>query len=69
MAKYDKLRKLERNRLLGEYHKRHPEMSWGEVGKEFGITRQRARKIWEEQKNIEAAGRAASVVEISGGEG
>lgn len=45
MAKYDGMRKLERNRLIMEYRKEHPEMSLGEIGGLFNISPQRVSKI------------------------
>ena len=44
MAKYDSLRKLERNRLLVEYYQSHPEASLREIGELFNISPQR---VWE----------------------
>jgi len=48
MARYDTMRKLERNRALVEYRNQHPEMSWAEIGAQFEVTCQRA---WEICKN------------------
>jgi predicted transcriptional regulator len=44
MAKYDAMRKLERNIALIQYYKEHPEMSLREIAKIFNITPQR---VWE----------------------
>jgi len=43
MAKYDRLRKLERNKALVEYATAHPELSLKEIGKIFGIS---AVRVW-----------------------
>ena len=43
--KYDSERKLECNRLLVEYCLAHPELSLGEVGKIYNISRQRVSVI------------------------
>lgn len=45
MAKYDSLRKLERNRLLREYRDAHPELSLKEIGKVFNISESRVWRI------------------------
>lgn len=45
MAKYDSLRKLERNRLLREYTEAHPELSLKEIGKVFNISESRVWRI------------------------
>jgi DNA-directed RNA polymerase sigma subunit (sigma70/sigma32) len=45
MAKYDSLRKLERNRLLLEYREKHPEASIQEIGNVFNISKERARQL------------------------
>jgi len=45
MAKYDGLRKLERNRLLKEYRHANPELSLKEIGKVFGISESRVWRI------------------------
>ena len=45
MSRYDKLRKLERNRALVEYQERHPTFSLEEIGKVFGITKQRVFQV------------------------
>ena len=43
--KYDAVRKTERNKLLREYHKQHPELSLKEIGEIFGISKQRVHQI------------------------
>ena len=55
MAKYDSMRKLERNRLLVEYREEHPEASWAEIGELFKISYQRAREIYYNERNRKAA--------------
>jgi len=45
MARYDALRKLERNRMLKEYAKTHPELSYKEIGQAFGVSGSRAWRI------------------------
>ena len=52
MARYDKKKKLERNRELANYASRHPELSLEEIGREFGITRQRVWVILSKQKML-----------------
>jgi len=49
MARYDSLRKLERNKALREYKDAHPEASWEEVGKVFGVKRQRAQQLYKQE--------------------
>jgi len=48
VAKYDSMRKLERNSLLINYRKRHPEANLSQIGEIFGISKQR---VWEILKN------------------
>ena len=45
MAKYDSLRKLERNQMLKDYALAHPELSLKELSKPFGITESRVWRI------------------------
>ncbi|HUV46166.1 MAG TPA: sigma factor-like helix-turn-helix DNA-binding protein [Dehalococcoidia bacterium] len=45
MAKYDSMRKLERNKMLREYTLAHPELSLKEIGKAFGISTSRVSRI------------------------
>ena len=45
MAKYDSMRKLERNEMLREYAKAHPELSYKEIGQAFNICAARAWRI------------------------
>jgi len=45
MAKYDSIRKLNRNRMLREYAEAHPELSCKEIGQVFNISGSRAWRI------------------------
>jgi hypothetical protein len=45
MARYDSLRKMERNDMLKEYVRTHPDLSLKEVGLVFGITQSRVWRI------------------------
>ncbi|MHB8084380.1 MAG: hypothetical protein ACYDHZ_00945 [Dehalococcoidia bacterium] len=45
MAKYDSIRKTERNRELYELHLATPELSYAELGKRYDITGSRAHEI------------------------
>ena len=47
MAKYDSLRKIERNRMLREYAESHPELSLKEIGQVFNISESRVWRILE----------------------
>jgi len=51
MARYDSMRKSERNRVLVEYREKHPEASWVEIGELFNISPQRAWQIYNNEKN------------------
>ena len=58
MDRYEKLRHTDRNKLLEEYAKTHPEASLKDIGKVFKISKQRVGellKIARERKNKEAA--------------
>ncbi len=55
MAKYDSMRKLERNRLLVEYYQAHPEATLREIGKVFNISPQRVCQILKGNKKEQAA--------------
>lgn len=57
MAKYDSMRKLERNRLLVEYRQAHPELSLDEIADVFNITRERVRQILEANKKNQSTER------------
>lgn len=61
MAKYDSMRKLERNRLLVEYREKHPEASWAEIGEVFNVSPQRAWEIYNNDKNKKATQRQVQV--------
>jgi len=50
MARFDSMRKLERNRLLLQYVREHPDLSQGEIGKVFNISRQRVCEILQNDK-------------------
>ena len=56
MARYDSMRKLERNRLLVEYREKHPEASWFEIGELFNISSQRAWELYKNERHKKAAG-------------
>jgi len=59
MARYDKLRKLERNRKLIKYYHEHPEMSYKEIGQAFGIDGSRAWRIiqrYDKQSQVKTDG-------------
>lgn len=45
MARYDALRKIDRNKELIAYWKSHGELSYKEIGAKFGITEARAWRI------------------------
>ena len=45
MAKYDSMRKLERNAMLREYSAAHPELSLKEIGRAFNISESRVWRI------------------------
>ena len=46
MAKYDSMRKLDRNKALFEYWQAHPEASQSQIGKIFGsISKQRVNQL------------------------
>jgi len=50
MAKYDSLRKLERNRLIKEYREANPDLSLKEISKVFGIHESRVWRILNNSK-------------------
>jgi len=61
VAKYDSMRKLERNRLLVDYRRRHPEVSLSRIGDEFdGITKQRVSELLKIEAKKKAAETAAA---------
>ena len=45
MVRYDSVRKTERNQLLLEYRKGHPNASLAEIGQLFNISKQRVSEI------------------------
>jgi len=61
MARYDSMRKLERNRLLVEYREKHPEASWAEIGELFNISAQRAWEICNNERKRKATQQQAQV--------
>lgn len=50
MARYDSMRKLERNKMLREYAKAHPELSLKEIGRAFNISESRVWRILHNNK-------------------
>jgi len=55
------MRKLERNRLLVDYRRRHPEVSLSRIGDEFdGITKQRVSELLKIEAKKKAAETAAA---------
>jgi len=55
MAKYDTMRKLERNKMLQEHVNAHPELSLKEIGKIFNISESRVWRIVHVKKKATAA--------------
>ena len=51
MAKYDSMRKLERNRHLVEYRNLHPDASLKELGQVFNISPQRVWELLQKEEN------------------
>ena len=45
MARYDKLRKLDRNLAVVRYKEEHPGLSFQEIGAIFGVSRYRIYQI------------------------
>ena len=54
MARYDSLRKIERNKAIREYVETHSDLSYDEVGKVFGISGPRVWVIVNGKKQKEA---------------
>lgn len=54
VAKYDSLRKLERNQMLQEYADAHPELSLKEIGRTFNISEGRVCRILQGNKRMKA---------------
>lgn len=50
MARYDTLRKLERNKMLRGYAEAHPELSGKEIGRAFNISQSRVSRILHPKK-------------------
>ena len=53
MARYDSMRKLERNRAVREYRAAHPELSYAEIGKVFQIDQARVWRLCHNGKKKE----------------
>lgn len=51
MAKYDSVRKTERNQLLLKYREEHPDASLAEIGRLFNISKQRVSEILKKEEN------------------
>ncbi len=49
--KYDSVTKRDRNRTVAEFHKNNPNLSMAEIGKMFGISKQRVSQIVKREKN------------------
>ena len=54
--KYKSMTKQQRNDLLIEYHRSHPELSLEELGKIFGISKQRVHYILKREERKKAKG-------------
>jgi len=54
MARYDSLRKLERNKALREFKISHPDLSYKEIGAVFGVSEARTWVIINGKKVINA---------------
>ena len=52
MAKYDTLRKLDRNRMMREFAELHPELSGKEIGIRFNISASRVWRILHGNKKV-----------------
>ena len=65
MAKYDTLRKLERNKMLGEYARLHPELSLAEIGRAFNITPSRVCRILNSLKKAEEENKVATAKTVA----
>jgi len=61
MAKYDTMRKLDRNQTLREYAASHPESSLKEIGQIFNISPSRVWRILHSNKGLK--NKKAKVVE------
>jgi DNA-directed RNA polymerase specialized sigma subunit len=55
MAKYDSLRKLDRNKRLKLFAEAHPEISYKEIGEMYGISESRAWRIIKETKETNSS--------------
>ena len=50
--KYESVTKRKRNELLYDYYQIHPELSLEEIGRIFGISKQRVSKIIKREKEL-----------------
>ena len=50
MARYDSMRKLERNKTLYDYAEKHPELSQKEIGSVFNISTSRVSKLLSQKR-------------------
>ncbi len=50
--RYDKLRKISRNKELVKYREEHTGYSWREVGEAFNVTASRAYRIVQKEKEV-----------------
>lgn len=50
MARYDPLRKLERNRQVAEYARAHPDLALREIGEVFSLSPARIHQILKKQE-------------------
>lgn len=55
MARYDSLRKLERNKALKEYAENNPDLSMKEIGKVFGISESRVWRLLNGKRDLSAS--------------
>jgi DNA-directed RNA polymerase sigma subunit (sigma70/sigma32) len=49
--KYESITKVDRNNHILVFYKNHPELSLEEIGKEYGITKQRVWQILKRELN------------------
>ena len=52
MARYDRLRKIERNKAVKQYAQEHPELSAKEIGEHFGVSGSRIWYILHDNKHL-----------------
>ena len=53
MARYDSMRKIERNKALYEYVERHPDLSMKEVGEVFGVCTSRVSRLLSQKRKAD----------------